>query len=174
MKKSLSIMLLFLFALLRAQDASAEAVDAAAVEATDGSSDGDSAEGAEGAEGAEEVAQTEEGEAGEASPESSDNQNEAQEESGDSSSDDSLNNQINTTIQEIQSSLQGEGAEAEGVAMTEDNVTTLVGNLWPSVQNFIEQSLAEVSTLDEMSVDEVTEEEAALIRSKYYLYEIKT
>jgi hypothetical protein len=79
-----------------------------------------------------------------------------------------LNNQINSTIQEIQSSLQGEGEEAEGVVMTEDNVTTLVDNLWPSVQNFIEQSLAEVSTLDEMSVDEVTEEEAAFVRSKYF------
>jgi hypothetical protein len=167
MKKSLSIMLLFLFALLRAQDASAETVDAA-VEATDGSSDGDSAEGAE---VTEEASQTEEGEASEESgdSESGDNESAAQEESGEGSSDDSLNNQINTTIQEIQSSLQGEGAEAEGVSMTEDNVTTLVGNLWPSVQNFIEQSLAEVSTLDEMSVDEVTEEEAALIRSKYYL-----
>ena len=62
------------------------------------------------------------------------------------------------------------GEEAEGVPMTEENVTTLVDNLWPSVQNFIEQSLGEVSTLDEMSVDEVTEEEAAFVRSKYFYF----
>ena len=77
-----------------------------------------------------------------------------------------MNSQINTTIQEIQTSLQGDGAEADGVELTEENVATLVENLWPAVQNFIEQSLGEVSTLDQMNVDEITEEEATMIRSK--------
>jgi hypothetical protein len=79
---------------------------------------------------------------------------------------DSLNSQINLTIKEIQTNLQVEEKEDQGVAMTEENVDTLVGNLWPSVQNFVEESLGEVSTLDAMAVDEITEEEAAYIRSR--------
>lgn len=95
-------------------------------------------------------------------PESKSEESEASNEEAD----ESLNTQISSTIQEIQTNLQGEEKEVEGVPMTEDNVGSLVLNLWPSVQNFIEQSLAEVSTLDEMAVDEITEEEAAYIRSK--------
>ena len=158
-------MFFILFALLKAQDATqaTESPDADSVEQT---SDVESPEAApvEGEEAApvegEEAAPVEE----EVIEEDS---NEAAEES---SEDESLNKQINSTIKDIQKSLLEDGSEAEGVVMTEDNVSTLVGNLWPSVQNFIEQSLGEVSTLDSMAVDEVTEDEAALIRSNYFFF----
>lgn len=168
MKKPIAITFFLLFALLRAQDAAPETTDAAATDAADAGSDagdaGDAAEEAPVEETAEAEAATEDG--GEAEGEGA----EAAEEGGDgdaASSDESLNSQINTTIQEIQTSLQGDGGDAEGVSLTEDNVASLVESLWPSVQNFVEQSLGEVSTLDEMNVDEITEEEAALIRSKF-------
>ena len=174
MNKSLTLLLFLLFTLLRAQDTPSDASDAPVVESDSGSENAVE-EGATEAEaeapeetateGSEEAAESEETEVAEEG---------SGEEATEESSDVSLNNQINSTIQEIQSSLQGDGAEAEGVVMTEENVGSLVDNLWPSVQNFIEQSLAEVSTLDEMNVDEVTEEEAAFVRSKLNFYFLKT
>ena len=144
MKKTYALIFFILFALFRAEDAAPETTEASSVESPEVEQDNQ--------------------ETSEPVEDSQDSED---------SGDDSLNNQINSTIEDIQKSLLEDGSEAEGVSMTEDNINSLIENLWPSVQNFIEQSLGEVSTLDQLAVDEVTEEEAALIRSNFIFFFIK-
>ena len=73
----------------------------------------------------------------------------------------SLNDQISSTISQIQDSLEG---NENGLQLSEDNINTLVNDLWPGVLNFIDQSLSQVSSLNSVAIDEITEEEATLIR----------
>lgn len=73
----------------------------------------------------------------------------------------SLNDQISSTISQIQDSLEG---NENGLQLSEENINTLVNDLWPGVLNFIDQSLSQVSSLNSVAIDEITEEEASLIR----------